>query len=336
MHAIRLYSYGPAENLRYEAVPDPLPGPGEIRIAVHAVGVHFIETLFRRGIPIGPHPAPDLPTTFGRQVAGVVESVGEGVGSDLLGSRVVTSEVTSGGYASLAVAPAAGLTTLPDGLEYDAAVAMHSTGATTLGLLELAPVTASDVVLVMAAAGGIGTLLVQHAHRVGATVVGAAGGPAKAARVRSLGADLAVDYGTPGWTDVVRESAGDVTIVFDGVGGELGRAAFDLLGGDAAERGGASGPGAGGGRQVVFGQASGEWFHPEEAELKARGVTSYDGIAYLLGRQGGMDDLRDRALEAAASGELTPAVQSFPLEQAAAAHAALESRNTMGKVILIP
>ncbi|MEV1246959.1 zinc-binding dehydrogenase [Nonomuraea sp. NPDC050022] len=337
MHAIKLYSYGPAENLRYESVPDPLPGPGEVRIAVHAAGVHFIETLFRRGIPIGPHPAPDLPTTFGHEVAGVVESVGEGVGSDLLGSRVVTGEVTSGGYASLAVAPAAGLTVLPDGLEYGAAVAMLSTGATTLGVLEVAPVTASDVVLVMAAAGGIGTLLVQHAHRVGATVVGAAGGPAKAARVRSLGADLAVDYSTPGWTDVVRKSVGDVTIVFDGVGGELGRAAFELLGGDVAGRGeGGFGPGVEGGRQVVFGQASGEWFHPEEAELKARGVTSYDGIAYLLGRQGGMDDLRDRALEAAASGELTPAVQSFPLERAAAAHAALESRNTMGKVILIP
>ncbi|MEV0344684.1 zinc-binding dehydrogenase [Nonomuraea sp. NPDC050680] len=338
MHAIRLYSFGPAENLRYESVPDPLPGPGEVRIAVHAVGVHFIETLFRQGIPIGPHPAPDLPTTFGREVAGVVESVGEGVGAGVLGSRVVTSQVTSGGYASLAVAPAAGLTVLPDGLEYDAAVAMQSTGATTLGLLEVAPVTASDVVLVMAAAGGIGTLLVQHARRVGATVVGAASGPAKAARVRSLGADLAVDYGTPGWTDVVRESVGDVTIVFDGVGGELGRAAFELLGGEAADRRGEGtfGPGAEGGRQVVFGQASGEWFHPEEDELKARGVTSYDGIAYLLGRQGGMDDLRDRALEAAANGELTPAVQSFPLERAAAAHAALESRNTMGKVILTP
>jgi NADPH2:quinone reductase len=353
MHAIRLYSFGPAENLRYESVPDPLPGPGEVRIAVHAVGVHFIETLFRQGIPIGPHSAPDLPTTFGREVAGVVESVGAGVGPGVLGSRVVTSQVTSGGYASLAVAPAEGLTVLPDGLEYDAAVAMQSTGATTLGLLEVAPVTASDVVLVMAAAGGIGTLLVQHARRVGATVVGAAGGPAKAARVRSLGADLAVDYSAPGWTDVVRESVGDVTIVFDGVGGELGRAAFELLGGGAAGRDesastsgggeaadrrgeGTFGPGAEDGRQVVFGQASGEWFHPEEDELNARGVTSYDGIAYLIGRQGGMDDLRERALEAAANGELTPVVQSFPLERAAAAHAALESRNTMGKVILTP
>jgi NADPH2:quinone reductase len=322
MHAIRLHSFGPAENLRYESVPDPSPGPGEVRIAVHAVGVHFIETLFRRGIPIGPHPVPDLPTTFGHEVAGVVESVGDGVDPGLLGSRVVTADVTSGGYASLAVAPAAGVVVLPDHLEYGAAVAMHTTGATTLGVLEVAPVTASDVVLVMAAAGGIGTLLVQHAHRVGATVVGAAGGPAKAARVRSLGADLAVDYDAPGWTDVVRESIGDVTIVFDGVGGKLGRGAFELLGE--------------GGRQVVFGQASGEWFHPEEAELKARGVTSYNAIGHLLGREGGVTDLRDRALEAAANGELTPAVQSFPLTEAAAAHAALESRNTMGKVILIP
>ncbi|HUR09109.1 MAG TPA: zinc-binding dehydrogenase [Nonomuraea sp.] len=322
MHAIRLHSFGPAENLRYESVPDPSPGPGEVRIAVHAVGVHFIETLFRRGIPIGPHPVPDLPTTFGGEVAGVVESVGDGVDPGLVGSRVVTGDVTSGGYASLAVAPAAGLVVLPDRLEYGAAVAMHTTGATTLGLLEVAPVTASDVVVVMAAAGGVGTLLVQHARRVGATVVGAAGGPAKAARVRSLGADLAVDYDAPDWTDVVRKAIGDVTIVFDGVGGELGRAAFELLGE--------------GGRQVVFGQASGEWFHPEEAELKARGVSSYDGIGHLLGREGGVTDLRDRALEAAANGELSPAVQSFPLAEAAAAHAALESRNTMGKVILIP
>ena len=328
MHAIRLHSFGPAENLRYESVPDPSPGPGEVRIAVHAAGVHFIETLFRRGIPVGPHPVPDLPTTFGREVAGVVESVGDGVDPGLLGSRVVTADVTSGGYATLAVAPAAGLAVLPDRVEYGAAVAMYTTGATTLGVLEVAPVTASDVVLVMAAAGGIGTLLVQHARRVGATVVGAAGGAAKAARVRSLGADLAVDYDVPGWTDTVRESIGEVTVVFDGVGGKLGRDAFELLG--------AFGASDGGGRQVVFGQASGEWFHPEEDELKARGVTSYDGIGYLLGRQGGVTDLRGRALEAAASGELTPAVQSFPLAEAAAAHAALESRNTMGKVILTP
>jgi NADPH2:quinone reductase len=321
MYAIRLHSFGPAENLRYETVPDPEPGPGEVRIAVHAIGVHLIETRFRRGIPVGPHPLPDLPATFGGEVAGVVESLGEGVDPALLGTRVVAAKLASGGYASLAVAPTAALAPLPDRLEYGVAVAMSTTGATTLGLLEIAPVTAEDVVLVMAAAGGIGTLLVQHARRVGATVVGAAGGPQKAARVRELGG-LAVDYDAPGWADAVREKVGGVSIVFDGVGGELGRAAFGLL--------------QEGGRQVVFGQASGEWFSPSEEELKERGVTSYDGIGYLLGREGGVTDLRDRALQAAADGTLTPAVQSFPLAEAAAAHTALETRNTMGKVILVP
>ncbi|MFI7447214.1 zinc-binding dehydrogenase [Nonomuraea sp. NPDC049714] len=322
MHAILLHSYGPAGNLRLETVPDPSPGPGQVRIAVRAAGLHFIETLLRRGVPVGPHPAPALPVILGGEVAGVVEAAGAGVDPALVGRRVVTGGLASGGYASLAVADARSLTPLPDGLEYGAAVAMVTTGATALGLLELAPVTSADVVLAMAAAGGVGTLLVQHARQVGATVVGAAGGPAKVARVAGQGADLAVDYTEPGWADRVREAAGAVSVVFDGVGGRLGREAFELLGK--------------GGRQVVFGQAAGEWFHPAEEELAAREVTAHDGIGHLLGRPGGMADLRARAVEAAAAGRLTPAVQSFPLAGAAAAHAALESRNTMGKVVLTP
>ena len=340
MHAILLHSYGPPGNLRLETVPDPVPGPGQARIAVRAAGLHFIETLLRKGVPVGPHPAPALPVILGGEAAGVVESVGQGVDPALVGRRVVTGDLASGGYAELAVADARSLAPLPDELEYGPAVAMVTTGATALGLLELAPVTADDVVLVMAAAGGVGTLLVQHARRVGATVVGAAGGPAKVARVAEQGADLAVDYTEPGrteqdhvgpdhvgpdhggsgWTDRVRAAVGEVSLVFDGVGGRLGREAFELIGK--------------GGRQVVFGQAAGEWFHPAEEELAAREVTSHDGIGHLLSRPGGMAELRARALEAVAAGRLTPAVQSFPLRDAAAAHAALESRNTIGKVVL--
>ncbi|WP_336210330.1 zinc-binding dehydrogenase [Nonomuraea sp. LPB2021202275-12-8] len=322
MHAIRLHSYGPPENLRFETLPDPVPGPGQVRVAVRAAGLHFIETLLRRGIPVGPHPAPDLPVIFGNEVAGVVESAGADVDPALLGRRVVTSGVTSGGYASLAVASAEDLTLLPDDLEYGAAVAMNTTGATTLGLLELVPVTSADVVLAMAAAGGIGTLLVQHALRAGATVVGAAGGPAKVSRVAGQGADFAVDYTEPGWTDRVREAVGEVSVVFDGVGGRLGREAFELIGK--------------GGRQVAFGQASGESFQPDEEDAAARGITAHNGIGYLLGRPGGTADLGGRALEEVAAGRLTPAVQSFPLREAAAAHAALENRDTMGKVVLTP
>ncbi|WP_188193045.1 zinc-binding dehydrogenase [Nonomuraea sp. SYSU D8015] len=322
MEAIRLHAYGPAANLRLETLPDPVPGPGEVRIAVRAAGLHFIETLLRQGRPVGPHPAPPLPAILGGEVAGVVESVGEGVPADLVGRRVVTADVTSGGYASLAVAGAATLTELPDHVDPGAAVAMNTTGATTFGLLELAPLSASDMVLATAAAGGIGTLLVQYARRAGVRVIGAAGGPVKVRRVEELGADLAVDYRQPGWDKLVREAFGEVTVVFDGVGGEIGRAAYGLLGR--------------GGRHVVFGSAAGEWFFPDPEEAAARGVTVYDGIAHLLGRDGGMDELRARALDAVADGSLTPAVQSFPLARAADAHEALESRNTMGKVILVP
>ncbi|MGP3961632.1 zinc-binding dehydrogenase [Nonomuraea sp. 3N208] len=322
MDAIRLHEYGPATNLRLETVPDPAPGPGDARIAVHAVGLHFIETLMRRGQAVGPHPAPPLPAVLGTEVAGVVESVGEGVPAELVGRRVVTSGVTSGGYASLAVAPASSLATLPGHVDYGPAVAMNTTGATTFGLLELAPLSASDVVLATAAAGGIGTLLVQYARSAGARVIGAAGGPAKVARVEELGADLAVDYRQPGWDKLVREAFGEVTVVFDGVGGELGRAAYELLGR--------------GGRFVVFGSAAGEWFFPGKEDAAARDVTVYEGIAHLLGREGGVGDLSARALDAVADGSLTPAVQAFPLARAAAAHEALESRNTMGKVILVP
>jgi NADPH:quinone reductase len=322
MEAIRLHAYGPAANLRLETLPDPVPGPGEARITVHAAGLHFIETLLRQGKPVGPHPAPPLPAILGGEVAGVVESVGDGVPADLVGRRVVTSAVTSGGYASLAVAGAGTLIELPDHVDYGPAVAMNTTGATTFGLLELAPLSASDVVLATAAAGGIGTLLVQYARGAGARVVGAAGGPAKAERVRELGADLAVDYRLPGWDKLVREAFGEVSVVFDGVGGELGRAAYGLLGRS--------------GRHVMFGSAAGEWFFPDPAEAAAREVTVYDGIGYLLGRDGGVAELSARALDAVADGSLTPAVQSFPLARAADAHEALESRDTMGKVILVP
>ncbi|TMR12081.1 zinc-binding dehydrogenase, partial [Nonomuraea turkmeniaca] len=226
MEAIRLYEYGPAANLRLETVPDPAPGAGEVRIAVHASGLHFIETLLRQGRPVGPHPAPELPAILGGEVAGVVESAGEGVPADLVGRRVVTNDVVSGGYAALAVAPADSLIPLPGQVDFGVAAAMNTTGATTLGLLELAPLSADDVVLATAAAGGIGTLLVQYARAAGARVVGAAGGPAKVERVKELGADLAVDYRQPGWDKLVREAFGSVTVVFDGVGGELGSVVY--------------------------------------------------------------------------------------------------------------
>jgi NADPH2:quinone reductase len=326
MHAIRLHAFGPAENLRYEEVDDPLPGPGEARIAVAAAGVHLIDTVIRSGRRQGPLALPELPAIPGREVAGVVDALGVGVDEDLLGRRVVAHlGPASGGYAELAVRDVDALRPIPDGVSEDAAVAMIGTGRTAMGILEVGELRAGDVVLVTAAAGGLGSLLVQAARNAGATVVGAAGGEAKARRVRELGA-IAVDYSVEDWSSTVRQALDgrEVTVALDGVGGELGRAALELLG-----------PG---GRLILFGFASGAPTRLDAGDLFARGLTVSAAIGpRILQRPGSMRDLEERALAAAASGELVPLVgQRFALAEAAAAHAAIERRATVGKTVLVP
>lgn len=328
MRAIRLHTFGPAGNLRLETVPDPLPAPGQVRISVAACGVHLIDTLLRRGRP-GPYPPPELPTIPGREVAGTVDRLGPGVDASWLGKRVVAHlGMAPGGYAELAVTETARLHELPDPLTPEAAVAMIGTGRTTLGILLATELGADSVVIVTAAAGGIGTLLVQAAKNAGATVIGVAGGPAKTALVQRNGADIVADYLRPDWADQVRAALGErrATVLFDSVGGEIARAALDLLGK--------------GGQRLVYGW-SGSDEEPQrfdEAELAARGITSEVVVGPPLLRRAGGDlrPLEIRALAEAAAGRLRPAVHPFPLAEAAAAHTALESRATTGKVVLLP
>ncbi|MEV6201728.1 zinc-binding dehydrogenase [Streptomyces sp. NPDC051771] len=332
MHAIRLHAFGPAENLTHEEVPDPVPAAGQVRIAVAAAGVHLLDTALREGAP-GPFPAPaELPTVPGREVAGTVDAVGEGTDPSWLGKRVVAHlGMNPGGYAELAVTDAARLHALPDHLGEAEAVAMIGTGRTTLGILQFTALGPDSVAIVPAAAGGIGTLLVQYAKNAGATVVGLAGGPAKVARVRENGADLAVDYTRPDWPAEVRAFLGDrtATVVFDSVGGDTGRAAVDLLGK--------------GGQHLVFGWSGaglhdGEPLAFTEGELAARGITSGSVLGPVMIQKAGGDvrALELAALAAASDGTLRPAVHRFPLAEAAEAHRALETRGTMGKVVLVP
>jgi NADPH:quinone reductase len=326
MPAIRLHAFGPAANLRYEEVEDPRPGPGQARIAVAAAGVHLIDTTLRAGRPMGPLALPDLPTIPGREVAGTVDAVGPDVDESWVGRRVVAHlGPASGGYAELAVRETEALHTLPDGLADDAAVAMIGTGRTAHAILEVAALTAQDVVLVTAAAGGLGSLLVQAARNAGATVVGVAGGPAKVQRVAQLGATVAVDYSAPDWSDAVRAALDgrEVTVALDGVGGALGRGALELLG-----------PG---GRLILFGFSSGAPTDLSAGDLFARGITASAAIgARIAQRPGGLRDLEEQALAAAATGRLVPLVQRFALAHAAAAHEAIESRATVGKTVLVP
>ncbi|MEU6259102.1 zinc-binding dehydrogenase [Streptomyces sp. NPDC047043] len=326
MHAVRLHAFGPAENLRYEEVENPLPGPGQVRIAVEAAGVHLLDTALREGEQ-GPLPEPPrLPTIPGREVAGVVESLGEGVARLWLGRRVTAHlGFAPGGYAELAVTDVDRVHEIPGNLDSAQAVAMIGTGRTAMGILQFAELGPAAVAVIPAAAGGIGTLLVQYAKHAGAVVVALAGGPEKTARVQANGADLAVDYKDPAWPDKVRAYLGGrpATVVFDGVGGEIAREAVALLG-----------PG---GRHIVFGWSA--------EGIRGGGPYLVDGVServlgpVMMQKAGGPNPVRTlelRALAEAAAGRLTPAVQRFPLTEAAAAHRALETRRTIGKVVLEP
>ena len=326
MHAIRLHEFGPPENLRYEEVEDPVPGPGQVRVAVTAAGVHLLDTRLRAGEAGGPLPLPELPSIPGREVAGRVDALGPGVAEEWLGRRVVAHlGPASQGYAERAVTDAGRLHAVPDGVPDEAAVAMIGTGRTAMAVLEAAALTADDVVVVPAAAGGLGALLVQAAVDAGAFVVGLAGGAAKVAIVRDLGAHVALDYRRETWPAEVRDALDgrEVTVVLDGVGGAAGRSALELL--------------APGGRLLMFGYSEGTPTPVTSEDVWARGITVTTAIGVrLMRRPGGLRELEERALAAAAEGRLTPLRTAFPLKDAGAAHAALEARATTGKVVLVP
>jgi len=265
VRAIVMRRFGPPDVLVPEDVPAPAAGPGQALVAVDLVNVTFVETQVRAGRAPNPAMAPALPAIPGNGVGGRVEAVGAGVEPALVGRRVVTSTGGGGAYAERVAVDAGGLLEVPDGLSLRDAVALLADGRTALGLVRQAAPAAGETVLVEAAAGGVGSLLVQLAAAAGARVVGLAGGPDKLDLARSLGADVAIDYRDAGWPDAVRTAAdGGVDVVFDGVGGDVGRAAFDLV--------------RPGGRFVAFGLASGAFTRVDDAEAEARGVVRPAGL----------------------------------------------------------
>jgi NADPH2:quinone reductase len=259
----------------------------------------------------------------GASVAGRVVSVGADVSPDWLGRAVITRTAGgSGGNAERAAAEVDALIPVPAGLDLADAAALLDDGATALALVEGAGTRAGDWVLVEAAAGGVGSLLVQLARAVGARVVGAARGGPKLDLVRSLGAEAVVDYSVPGWPRRVREATGGhgADVVFDGVGGQVGAAAFE-----------AAAPGA---RFSVHGAASGSVTVIDPALARERGVTVI-GLEQLQAFGTGGRAHVERMLAEAAAGTVRPVVgQTFPLERAADAHAAMEARGAIGKTLL--
>jgi NADPH2:quinone reductase len=324
MYAVRLHEFGPAENLTYEEVPDPRPADGEVRVTVEAAGVHLLDTALRAGTAGGgPVAPPELPTIPGREVAGTVDAVGPDVDEQWIGKRVVVHlGPVPGGYAELAVAKVESLYEIPAHLDGATAVATIGTGRTAAGILEQAALTADDIVLITAAAGGMGSLFVQAARNAGATVVGLAGGPEKVRQVRDLGAEIAVDYTTPDWPQQVRQQLDgrELTVVLDGVGGESGQRAFELLGI--------------GGRLLMFGWSGGGPVQLTTEDLMNRGLSATWAIGPKLMRK--LRQLEAAALQESVEGRWTPLITRYPLAKAADAHRALENRETVGKVVLIP
>jgi len=313
VHAVVIREFGPPEVLEPADVAEVQAGPDEVVIDVDFANVTFVETQVRAGRPPHPSMLPTLPAILGNGVGGTV-----GEGSPWAGRRVVASLNGTGGYAERAVSPVARLIGIPDDLATREAVALLADGRTALALVRHADLRAGETVLVEAAGGGVGTLLVQIARRAGTRVVALAGQPRKLALARDLGADVTVDYSRDGWERQVRDLAGQVDVVFDGVGGDIGLAAFGLLGT--------------GGRFCPFGMASGS-FAPVPPDLaRDRQVTVRAGAG---GSPEELAELTRTALAEAAAGRLRPVIgQEFELAEAAGAHAAIEARQTVGKTLL--
>ncbi|WP_025274906.1 zinc-binding dehydrogenase [Haloglycomyces albus] len=327
MFAVKQYEFGSPDTLRPESVPDPVPGADQVLIDVEAAGVHLVDTSMRSGdegkLPWG---KPTLPLIPGREVAGTIAAVGRDVDPAMVGSRVVTHlGFAHGGYASRAVREAAALHEIGPDLDSVTAVAMIGTGRTAVSLLHSVPLSERDGVIVTAAAGGLGNLLVQAAKRSGAFVIGLAGGKEKTELVDQAGADLAIDYRQDDWARTVRDKTQgrQLTTLFDGVGGTIAREAFHLL--------------SPGGRAGIFGWSSGTVLDLHTTDIVDSGVTLIPAIGpHTVAQAGGLRALETEALRCAREGYWTPLVTSFPLSDADKAHEALENRATTGKVVLRP
>jgi NADPH2:quinone reductase len=323
VRAIEVSRFGGPEVLVPADVPDPVPGSGEVLLAVTDSDVMFVDTMIRAGRGVGffPIQPPYIP---GNGVGGHVVMVGDGVDDGWLGRRVIAHTGGRGGwggYAEQAVTAADELVVVPDGIDLTSAVAVLHDGPTALRITELARVDSGQWVLVLGAAGAMGILLVQLLRARGAHVIGAARGKAKLDAVATAGAEMVVDYNQPGWTERLLEATRGARpdVVLDGVGGSLGRAGYTVV--------------AANGYFSAHGASSGAFAQIDQEDARRRAVT-ISGIGDLQISTAERVVLARRLLTDLAA-QVRPVIgQAFPLAQAAQAHAAIENRNTIAKTLL--
>lgn len=321
MLAIQAVRTGGPEVLEAVDLPLPAPGPGQVLIRHQAVGLNFIDTYHRSGL----YPM-KMPAVLGLEAAGVVEALGEGVTRFIVGDRVAYNG-SLGAYCEAAVVPADRAVKVPDGVSLEIAAAALLKGMTAEFLVRRCfHVKPNDLVLVHAAAGGVGSILVQWCKVLGATVIATVGSEAKAAVAHGLGADHVILYDREDVSARVAEiTAGKgVAVVYDGVGKDTFEASLKSL----ARRG----------MMITFGNASGPVppFAPLELGAKSLFLTRPKLFDYIVTTEE-LDESADALFAVLASGAVKIDIgQTFPLAEARAAHEALEGRRTTGATLLLP
>ena len=322
MKAMRVTQYGDPSVLKLEDLERPKPGPGEALVHIHAAGVNYADIYFRNGSARIPIP---FPFTLGIEGAGVVEAVGEGVSEVKAGDRVAYPTSSIGSYAEYQVVKVANLAPLPNDVSFEDGAAIILQGLTAHYLLhEFYSIKRGSTVLVHAAAGGMGLLLVQWLKRMGATAIGTVSTEEKAKVAREAGADHVIIYTNQDFAEEAKKLTGGrgVNYIIDGVGKTTFTKNFDAL----ANRGWAT----------IFGMASGpaDPVLPNSLMMKALTISGGALFNYMVTR----DELLGRARDVFAGlreGWLKLRIHSVrPLEQAAEAHRLLEGRETVGKLLL--
>jgi NADPH:quinone reductase len=322
MQAVRIHEAGGVDKLRIETIDTPEPKAGEVRFRVAAAGLNFIDIYKRSGLYAVP-----LPHTLGQEAAGVVTAVGPGVTEFRAGDRV-GSVVTAGAYAGEAIAPAAQVVRVPEGIDLNQAAAVLLQGMTAHYLAcDTFPLKSGDTALVHAAAGGTGSLLVQIAKLRGARVLATVGNDEKAALAREAGADAVCVYSRENFTDAAKAFTGGrgVDVVYDGVG----KATFEGSLNSLRPRG----------MMVSFGNASGAVPEFKPLLLSQKGSLFF-ARPTLVHYTATPAELALRASDLftwIAAGKLKVRIgATYPLAKAGEAQAALEGRATSGKVLLVP
>ena len=325
-----IHEKGTPDVFRWEAIEVPAPGPGEIRLRNEAVGVNFVDTYHRRGIP-HPWPVPALPLVLGFEGVGRVEEAGPGVTGFTAGDRVAYALPPHGAYSQVRVYPAEKLLKVPASLDHvddRVLAAAMLKGLTVQYLLRRTyRVARGDVVLVHAAAGGTGLLLCQWARHLGAIVVGTVGSAAKAEQARAAGADHVVVHGEGDFLATVREvtNGEGCAVVYESIGRDTFRRSLDCL--------------RPLGMMASYGHASGPPDPVDVVELGARGslFLTRPAIMHYLAKRAELARGAQELFEVLARGVVRPAVNHvYPLAQAADAHRALEARETTGATVLLP